>query len=150
MLTVVIISCGEAKIWKINPSAGPTPAKDVYISSYFRLNRMYAEKFGDEWFILSAKYGFIEPDFIIPRNYNVTFKKKSTNPISIEELQAQVRKKRLDRFERIVVLGGSDYAQKIRAAFVRLQRNVITPVKGYSIGRIMKKVKKAILTEQMF
>jgi hypothetical protein len=29
----------------------------------FRLNREYAERFGEAWFVLSAKYGLIAPNF---------------------------------------------------------------------------------------
>lgn len=145
MPTLVVISCGDAKIWKKNPLTGPTPAKAAYISNYFKLNRKYAEKFSDSWLILSAKYGFIEPDFVIPEEYNVTFKDKSTKPISISQLKNQVRTKQLDRFDRIVVIGGSAYVKKVRAAFANTACQVIAPVEGLSIGKIMGKVKRAIL-----
>ena len=39
---------------------------------FFTTNRAYAEKFGSRWVILSAKYGFIRPDFQIPGPYNVS------------------------------------------------------------------------------
>ena len=78
--TLVIIACGAKKIWDNNPDAGSTSAKDACTGAPFRVNRRYAETFGDRWVILSAKYGFIDPDFIIPENYNVTFKKPKDKP----------------------------------------------------------------------
>ena len=68
MSTLAIVQCGQKKIWDRNPGAGPTAAKDAYVSPYFRKNRAYAERFADQWMILSAKYGFLDPDTKI-RNY---------------------------------------------------------------------------------
>ena len=62
----VIVPCGLSKIWDKNTNAGPTLAKDAYKGSPFKLNRQYAESFGNKWVTLSAKYGFILPDFEIP------------------------------------------------------------------------------------
>jgi len=39
------------------------------------VNREYAEHFGDRWVILSAKYGFLNPEDTIEGTYNVTFKR---------------------------------------------------------------------------
>ena len=65
MKTLVIVPCGKRKIWDKNSEAGPTKARDVYTGSPFKVNREYAEKFGDPWVILFAKYGFLEPDQVI-------------------------------------------------------------------------------------
>ena len=51
----------------------------------------------DRWVILSAKYGFIDPDFLIPGPYNVTFKRRATGPIDAETLRTQVRAAGLDQ-----------------------------------------------------
>ncbi|HUG14566.1 MAG TPA: hypothetical protein VMM78_06045, partial [Thermomicrobiales bacterium] len=74
MSTLVVVPCGSAKVWDRYPNAGPTAAQDVYTGSPFVLNRHYAEQFGDSWVILSAKYGFVAPQFVIREPYNVTFK----------------------------------------------------------------------------
>ena len=81
-----MVSCGRSKIWKINPNAGSALAKDAYIGAPFRVNREYAEKFADRWVILSAKYGFIDPDFVIAENYDVTFMRPETNPVGVGRL----------------------------------------------------------------
>lgn len=150
MSVLVIVGCGQAKIWKVEPSTGPTAAKFAYISNYFNLNKEYGKKFSDRWVILSAKYGFIDPDFIIEKDYNVTFKRKETNPISIEELRKQVDQKRLDGFDRVIVLGGRDYALIVREAFKNTNCRIIAPLEGFPIGLAMQKVRRAIDSETIF
>lgn len=118
-MLLVVVPCGGLKIWRRRPDAGPTPAASAYIGLLFKVNKEFAERFADTWVILSAKYGFIEPEFVIPGNYNVTFKRASTGPISTARLREQVKEKGLDRFSRVIALGGKDYVSRVRAAFER-------------------------------
>ena len=134
----------------MNPRVGPTRARDAYVGLPFRLNREYAERFGDQWVILSAKYGFISPDFIIPENYNVTFKKRSTNPISLPQLREQVVRKQLNQFNKIVVLGGSDYANIVREAFKGFPVKIEAPLAGLPVGKAMAKVREALKENKPF
>jgi hypothetical protein len=46
----------------------------AYTSTPVRLNRQYAERFGDTWVVLSAKYGLIAPNFSTSEAYEVSFK----------------------------------------------------------------------------
>jgi len=55
---------------------GTHPAKDLYISPLFRKRRAYAERTGSAWFILSAKYGLLNPNEPVP-SYDVTLKSMS-------------------------------------------------------------------------
>lgn len=142
MNTLVIVPCGKRKIWDKNPEAGPTRAKDAYTVSPFKVNREYAEKFDDPWVILSAKYGFLEPDQIIPENYNVTFNDPSTNPILITELKEQVEK-RYSRYTCIITLGGKSYSEIASHVFIDEKTSVYSPAAGLPIGKAMAKVKKA-------
>lgn len=144
MLTLVVVPCGKRKIWDRYPAAGPTKAKDVYIGAPFKVNREYAEKYCDRWVVLSAKYGFIDPEFIILGNYDVTFKDPSTNPISIIELKEQIKQKALDGFDTVVVLGGRDYADVVYNAFSGLEVKIKAPVAGLPLGRAMGALRKAI------
>jgi hypothetical protein len=112
---LVIVSCGEQKIWKRFPDAGPTFARDAYASSPFTKSRRYAEHFGEHWLILSAKYGFIEPEFIIPADYNRSF--YDADAISATTLREQVAAKQLARFETVGVLGSDMYWRQVERAF---------------------------------
>lgn len=144
MSTLVVVPCGKRKIWAKYPSAGPTKAEDVYVGAPFKVNREYAEKYSSRWVVLSAKYGFIDPDFIIPRNYDVTFNDVSTNPISERALKEQIKRKALDSFDIVVVLGARDYANVVYNSFGGLKVSVKAPVAGLPLGYAMGTVRKAI------
>jgi hypothetical protein len=45
--TLVIIPCGQGKIWDADPSRGPTLASDAYTGVPFKVNKAYAERCGD-------------------------------------------------------------------------------------------------------
>jgi hypothetical protein len=141
---LVIIAGGSWKIWDINPDAGPVSASDAYVGTPFKVNKEYAQRFGGRWMILSAKYGLIEPDFIIPRNYNVTFKDPSTNPITVGQIKKQIEEKRLNEFKEVVVLGGKDYANVVSQAFAGFSVRIKTPITGLRLGVAVGKVKQAI------
>jgi len=112
------------------------------VGAPFKVNRKYAEKFADRRVILSAKYGFIDLDFIIPENYNVTFKKLKTQPVSVGELRRQIVEKGLNNFSKIVVLGGRDYINVTKSAFKGFKVTIIAPTLRLPIGKTMKKVIK--------
>jgi hypothetical protein len=141
MKTLVVIPCGKSKVWNLNPKAGPTKAKDAYTGAPFKVNKEYAEKFGDHWIILSAKYGFINPDYIIPEDYNVTFKDPSSNPIKMDNLKKQAEA--FHDFNRVVALGGKDYTGIIEQVFKGQDKILVTPTKGMQLGTALGAVKDA-------
>ena len=99
-MRLCIVPCGSLKIWDKYPDAGPTKAEDAYIGPFAKTGIEYTKKFyPGSYVILSAKYGFLFPDKVIPENYNVTFKDPSTNPITIEELRRQAKEKGLMKYE---------------------------------------------------
>jgi hypothetical protein len=65
------VPCGQRKVWDRDPQCGPTAARIAYTGSPFIVNRAYAERFADAWLILSAKYGFIAPEFMLAGLYHV-------------------------------------------------------------------------------
>jgi len=143
MKTLCIVPCGKRKIWEKFPDAGPLKARDVYIGPYASKCIQYAQFFYPEsWCILSAKYGFLLPEDIIPETYEVTFKKKWTNPISINELGYQVNEKGLNSFKELVVLGGKVYCDLIEILFEG--KNIHKPLWGSSLGPAIKRLNKAI------
>jgi len=100
--------------------------------------------------ILSAKYGFIDPDFVIPENYDVTFKDPDTNPISIDQLRKQVREKGLYKFDKVIVLGGRIYFEICKRAFEGFEANVCAPTLGLPLGKAIRKVREAIRHNRPF
>lgn len=60
-----LLGCGKAK------APGPRPAREKYTSDYFRQKREWAEANCERWWVLSAKFGAINPDREID-DYDVT------------------------------------------------------------------------------
>lgn len=123
MQTVVLVACCGQKL------EGRHPAKDLYQSQLFKKARAWAEKNGDRWFILSAKYGLVAPDEEIDE-YDVTLNDatKEYRKDWAERIAAQ-----LTPFAgcKLVVLAGKNYCQDWPERFVNVDR----PMKGLGIGK---------------
>lgn len=70
--------------------------------------------------------------------------KKDTNPVSVETLQDQIRKRGLHNYDTIVGLGGKEYRQVIEKSFAYFNKKVHFPFAGLPIGKAMQATKKAI------
>ena len=142
--TLVVVPCGRAKIWDKMPNAGSTQARDAYTGAPFKVNREYAERFGDEWVILSAKYGFVLPTDHIDGPYNVTFKQSSTSPIGVNALRQQIAARGLDQFANLIGLGGKEYRWIIEQAFAGRGPTLRFPFAGARLGEALGAAKRAI------
>jgi hypothetical protein len=141
---LVVVPCGQGKIWDRHPDAGPTLARDAYTGAPFRVNRAYAERFATRWVILSAKYGFIGPDFVIPGPYNLTFKRRDPELVDSATLRAQVAALDLTSYSQVVVLGGQEYQKAARDAFVETDATLHFPFAGLRMGQAMAAIKEAM------
>jgi hypothetical protein len=112
------------------------------------VNREYAEHFSDNWVILSAKYGFLNPQDIVEGPYNVTFKRRSPPPIGYAALRDQVRDRGLDRFHDVIGLGGRDYRVVIEHAFAVSRVTLHFPFSGLTLGKSLQAAKRAIASDQ--
>ena len=139
----IIISCAKQKIWDKTVNAGPTPAKDAYVSAYFRLCRAFAEKYGTGWAIFSAKYGIISPDFIIHENYNVSFKTDSFSSAEIK-LNQQLVDMEIEKYDSVIFLGGQSYYKKLESICRRLNLPLQNPLAHLFIGQRMRLLKNAL------
>lgn len=148
MKTLCIVSCGARKIWDVNPQAGPKTAKEVYVGPFAKKCQAYAKRFyPGSWCILSAKYGFVFPDDLIPEYYNVSFNNKKTNPLCIEELITQAKNKNLKKHESVVVLGGANYFKIVENVFFSMK--IQSPLSGCKgIGFMMQRLNRAILNNE--
>jgi N-glycosylase/DNA lyase len=128
-----VVGCTKSKVWD-DPAMGDVrhvPAGLAYTGrslSAWRASRPARE--GARWLILSAKYGFIEPDHPIAR-YDVTFADPGTGPIDDESLRAQVRHQTrwvdatpLASFRRVVVVGSAEYLRRTEVAFAAVGAEV--------------------------
>lgn len=143
MSTLVIVPCGSQKIWSKEPWKGPTVAILVYTGLPFKINSRYARYVGNRWVILSAKYGYIDPYFYIPQNYNVSFNKPTEETVSVEVLSRQIKEMKLLNYCKIIGLGGKEYMDRIKRSFQKFRREVEFPFAGLTIGRSLSAVKNA-------
>lgn len=143
-IPLVIVPCGRSKIWEREPERGPTRAAEAYTGTLFALNRAHAERFGDAWVILSAKYGFILPDFVLPGPYEVTYTRASTGPIAPAQLRQQVQVLSLRQYPVVVGLGGKAYRAAITVAFAPFDVRLAFPFAGLPIGRMLQATKRAL------
>jgi hypothetical protein len=88
----------------------------------------------------------ISPDAIIPGPYNVTFKRRTTNPVGVTRLIEQIKELRLDDAARIIGLGGKEYRAMIERAFASFPCSLSFPFSGLPIGLAMQATKRAIQT----
>jgi hypothetical protein len=139
MKLLVVVPCGRSKVWDKHPETKEVKASRTYSGAPFKVNKAFAEKFAGKWMILSAKYGFIEPDFIIPRNYDVSFNKPQTRPISMSRLKQQAEEKALRQYDLVITLGGKNYVDIVKEVFEGSR--VIAPAEGLRIGSAMHRVK---------
>src|SRR5690606_4368286 len=110
------------------------PARDLYTSALFRKARAYAERNADAWYILSAKYGLVDPNRVI-EPYDVTL-----NRMGIGERRAWAAKVRFELEQivqpgdTVVMLAGAHYREGLMGALRRRGVQVQVPMEGLKIG----------------
>ncbi|HML04161.1 MAG TPA: hypothetical protein VK426_00160 [Methanobacterium sp.] len=144
MNEICIVASGKKKIWDRNTPTGPVKSRELYKGLFTQKCIKYAEKFHkDSYYVLSAKYGFLLPEETIESPYNECFHIKKTNPITLDELSSQIRNKQLNKYDKIVILGGKYYMEMIKILFPK--KDIINPLKGCKgIGDMMKKLNELI------
>ncbi|MEK3713825.1 DUF6884 domain-containing protein [Paenibacillus sp. FSL R7-0333] len=142
--SLCIIPCGAAKIWDKQPSIGPVEAQNVYTGVFAVACQRYAKTFFDHWVILSAKYGFLYPEDVIPEDYNVSFINTSSETIQIAQLKEQTERKGLFKYKEITVLGGKHYADRVKAVFNQGQELFFPLSDCTGIGYMLQRLTRAL------
>ncbi|ANS48422.1 hypothetical protein BM86_09165 [Bacillus thuringiensis] len=146
MKRLCIIPCGKKKIWDKHSNYGPMEAKDVYISPFGKACQAYASMFFENWVILSAKHGFLRPNDIVLKNYDLAFDSKSDEVISIEKLQKQMVDKSLLQFDEIVLLAGKKHKKVVTK--LSPEEMITYPLEGCKgIGYMLQRLKEAVKEE---
>ncbi|HDR8194617.1 MULTISPECIES: DUF6884 domain-containing protein [Bacillus cereus group] len=146
MKRLCIIPCGKKKIWDKHSNYGPMEAKDVYISPFGKACQAYASMFFENWVILSAKHGFLRPNDIVLKNYDLAFDSKSDEVISIEKLQKQMVDKSLLQFDEIVLLTGKKHKKVVTKLYP--EEMITYPLEGCKgIGYMLQRLKEAVKEE---
>lgn len=127
--TICLVSCVSKK------EGYATEAKDLYISPWFKKARAYAEQVGSDWFILSARYGLLEPTQVIAP-YDETLKlmplreRKRWADAVLHGLSSKV-----SRGDTVIFLAGIAYREFLAEPLYRMGLNVQVPMEGLSIGK---------------
>ncbi len=114
-MDAIVIPCTKRKIWDVSPNAGPVAARDAYTGPAFMTWRAFAEDSGSPWFILSTKYGLIEPQVAIS-NYNIPISEAEADPEFLERLRAQIAELGVAACERVMVLDLERFEALMRLA----------------------------------
>lgn len=141
---ICIIPCGAKKIWDVDPDAGERVAAEVYQSAFHKACRAYASTFFDEWYILSAKYGFLAPTDIVSGNYDVAFGTRNPEMIPDAALFENARSKNIVPDATLVVLGGKKFIQVLSKIQGPGQRIEYPLAECRGIGYMLQKLNRAI------
>ena len=126
--TIVLVSCAKSK------RSRQSQARDLYCSPLFKAQREYAEAISDQWFILSAKHGLLEPDRQIAP-YEKTLKgapaadKKAWTYRVWADLQ-----RRTTSSDLIVITAGEDYCHYLIPLMEERGHQVQRPLQGWGMG----------------
>ena len=134
MKRIILISCVSKKL------PHKAKAKDLYISPLFTLNYQYAKSLNpDKIFILSAKYGLLNPEQEI-EPYNETLNTKSTQEIKdwAQEVIIDLKKQTDLGKDEFIFLAGTKY----RKFLILHIKNYKVPMQGLTIGRQLSFLKK--------
>lgn len=120
---VGLVACSGSKLDKA------APASEFYTSPLFKKSRDWAKANTDEWLILSAKHGLVDPSKrLVPYDLALS----SLTAADRRKWAAKVKKQLGDRYDlegvKFIVLAGKDY----RGAVAGLPHEV--PMKGKGIG----------------
>jgi len=124
-----LISCVKTK------RDGSATPKDLYTSSNFKKMRVYAEQNHDEWWILSAKHGLLDPDGDPIEPYDDTLRNatKSQKRDWAARIVEQMEEHDLLREETTFVIhAGQDYYEELIPLLEQV--TVEIPTEGLGIG----------------
>ena len=139
---LVIVPCGKRKIWNKQLNAKKVLAKDAYISPYFRLCKLYAERFSDKWVIFSGKYGIIDQNTPI-EDYDSKLVYGKIKREFYHKIKKQLENL-LVEYRIIVSLCGKEYSKIIKDVIDCDKVKLYTPLSGLKIGKRMKKLRECI------
>jgi hypothetical protein len=139
--TIALVSCVSKK------GTSAAPARSLYLSSWFRKASDVAILISDQWFILSAKYGLVEPNKLI-EPYNLTL-----NQMSVTERQAWARNvlsillRLLEAGDQVIFLAGKRYREFLIDPLLEYGCNVEIPMEGMRIGEQLQWLNQQLDTD---
>ena len=134
---LLVLSCSETKC----PDVGDMKAVDRYLGPVFQSLKKQGVKDNVDVAILSAKHGLIRSDTKI-ENYDELMSPKRASEFKQDPDQMSRIKNTLEGYDKVVVQGGKDYKDVIRAASG--DANVTEVPGGRGIGDQRRSVRSAL------
>lgn len=131
MTKIGLVSCVKTK------RDDPTTPKDPYTSDYFEKMRSYTEQHHDDWWILSAKHGLLNPngDAIEPYEETLSGARKAKKREWSSDVAEQLEKEELLSEDITLVLhAGRDYYEELLPLIEHHGVEVEIPTEGLFIG----------------
>jgi len=116
-------------------------ARELYCSTWFLKARDYVEAHALPWFILSAKYGLVNPDQVI-QPYNLTLK-----DMAADERRAWARmvasglQGKCEKGTFIIIFAGQYYREYLIPVIEGWGCEIEVPLRGLGIGQQLKWLK---------
>jgi hypothetical protein len=126
---VALVACVKTK------ADHPVPAKDLYVSPWFRMARAYAERRSERWFILSAAYGLVHPyQVTAPYNETLNRMKLIDKRIWADRVRRQLEASQV-RGHRVLVLAGMNYREWLYPYLMANFQEMDIPMAGLMMGQ---------------
>jgi hypothetical protein len=132
MKRIGLVGCVKSKLDR------SAPARDLYTSPLFQGRRRFVENSCDRWFVLSAKYGLVDPDKVL-QPYDRTLKqvgraeRRRWSAAVVSGLELELGAFRTVVFE---IHAGDDYRKFGLEDGIRGRGGqVVVPTHGLSLGQ---------------
>lgn len=126
-----LVSCVKTK------REEPATPKELYTSPYFEKMRAYAEQYHDDWWILSAKHGLLDPDGdpIEPYDETLSGARVAKRREWAERVADQLDEQGLLSEEVTLVFhAGKDYYEELLPLIEETGVSMEIPTEGLGIG----------------
>jgi hypothetical protein len=126
---IALVSCVKSK------RTSQAPGGELYISPLFKGFRAYAKANADEWYILSAKYGVLNPQQVVePYELTLNNMPKEERRVWGTRVREQLREI-LPPHAEVVLLAGARYREEIEPFLREHGHAVEIPLLGLPMGR---------------
>ena len=123
-----LVSCVKTKLRE------HAPGKELYVSPWFRKARAVIEAAGWPWYILSAKYGVIDPDTVIEPYEKTLNAMRKHERIEWSRRVMRALDPRLADVGSVVVFAGGKYRELLAPALHERGITVHVPMEGLRSG----------------
>ena len=138
MAKIGLVTCGSQKL------KHPASAQDIYVSALFTKSRRWVEANCEQWYILSAKHGLLDPTLTI-EPYNMTL---NTMP-SQDRWQwasgvVQAISQKIQLSDRLVILAGQKYREHLIQPLEFKGYQIEIPMAGLPIDKQLQWLEKDV------